>query len=646
MINLGELQVKFSISSKWWLLVVVITVLSLLAIVLLVFAWTDWKENLLTLTDKVVQILSGSLIFSGTLFLGAIILYPLMIFGPVGDIFIGVFPRLLIYTMLFKAAAVALKGFIPQVDFSIHLVSTAILFALIHQLIILFQAVSTHPFSLGWSEVSRYYYASLFFANRFYGFEIPPSVLHPTRYLMQSVPFLFDRLPLVAHRFWQVLLWLIFTTLTAMVFTRRLSLKNRKYQWLLIAWIFLFLQVGPIYYHLLVPLIIVLWGFNLQKPTRNLIVVLLASVWAGISRLNWYPVPAMLAATLYLMERPLGWQTGKLITQDHGTSGSANHPSSQTLANRYIRYYAPIFLWGVLGILVAFSAQTLYMLWSGNRPGQFTSSFTSDLLWYRLWPNATYPLGVFAGVVLLSLPFWILIVIHIRSRHSFNHYLRWLGIGTMLMVLFAGGLLVSVKIGGGSNLHNMDAYLALLLVVSVYLFCSRFTPETEVTTKSVRLSPWVTGLLVLTPILLLVTSGGPRNTFDPAETEIILDEIETLVSETVSLGGDVLFISQRQLPLFGYIQNVPMIPEYEVVFLMEMVMGGNRAYLDQFHADLKSQRFDLIISDPMPEQEKSLDQPFSEENNVWLEEVSNPLQSFYKSVGFYRLVGIEVFVPK
>jgi len=62
--------------------------------------------------------------------------------------------------------------------------------------------ISTYPFSMGWSETSRYYYASLYFSKRIYGMAVPPTVLHPTRYLMQAVPFLLDNSPscLITHR--------------------------------------------------------------------------------------------------------------------------------------------------------------------------------------------------------------------------------------------------------------------------------------------------------------------------------------------------------------------------------------------------------------------------------------------------------------
>jgi len=56
--------------------------------------------------------------------------------------------------------------------------------------------VSTHPFSLDWSETSRYYYASLFFSERIYGLKAAWSPLHPSRYLLQAIPFFLHPLPL------------------------------------------------------------------------------------------------------------------------------------------------------------------------------------------------------------------------------------------------------------------------------------------------------------------------------------------------------------------------------------------------------------------------------------------------------------------
>jgi len=44
------------------------------------------------------------------------------------------------------------------------------------------------------------------------------------------------------------------------------------------------------------------------------------------------------------------------------------------------------------------------------------------------------------------------------------------------------------------------------------------------------------------------------------------------------------------------IEGVPLVPDYELVTLMEMAMSGNMGYLDQFYADLHRQRFALIIA--------------------------------------------------
>jgi len=58
---------------------------------------------------------------------------------------------------------------------------------------------------------------------------------------------------------------------------------------------------------------------------------------------------------------------------------------------------------------------------------------------------------------------------------------------------------------------------------------------------------------------------------------------------------DVLFIKEQQLVTFGNV-FVSMIPEYCAATLMEMVMSGNEAYLDQFFDDLGSKRFDSIVA--------------------------------------------------
>ncbi|NLB71857.1 MAG: hypothetical protein GX797_07640, partial [Chloroflexi bacterium] len=81
--------------------------------------------------------------------------------------------------------------------------------------------VSSSPFSLGWSEGSRIYNASLFFSEKLYGKKFPLPVLHPSRYLMQSLPFLFNIDSIFIHRLWQVLLWVGMTSWASWLFAKK-----------------------------------------------------------------------------------------------------------------------------------------------------------------------------------------------------------------------------------------------------------------------------------------------------------------------------------------------------------------------------------------------------------------------------------------
>ncbi|MCK7481599.1 MAG: hypothetical protein M0C28_33795 [Candidatus Moduliflexus flocculans] len=61
-----------------------------------------------------------------------------------------------------------------------------------------------------------------------------------------------------------------------------------------------------VYYHLEVMVILPLLFVSVKKPWQTLLVVIIASLWAGISRVNWFPMPAMIAIAIYLLEVPFG----------------------------------------------------------------------------------------------------------------------------------------------------------------------------------------------------------------------------------------------------------------------------------------------------------------------------------------------------
>ena len=151
-----------------------------------------------------------------------IAIFSFLLVGRFGDKFFDMPIRLyffwlaaLISYFFLRAAGLPVKGWGA-------LAASAILLAGIYRAAVLLPDISTSPFSLDWSEASRYFYASLFFSKRLYGIAIPPSVLHPTRYLLQSVPFLIPNSPLWVHRLWQVLLWALITFAASYLLARRL----------------------------------------------------------------------------------------------------------------------------------------------------------------------------------------------------------------------------------------------------------------------------------------------------------------------------------------------------------------------------------------------------------------------------------------
>jgi hypothetical protein len=619
------------VSQKWTAAFAVGIFGVLLSLAALAASWTPLGGRLAQWFERLLRALGNLGRFNLVLFIFCIATFVYLILGPQGYLFAGLIARLCLLGMVVFLGGMFLKssGFLSEWTSSLVLswllTGAAYKIATLPDLQMFFlPEVVKYPFSLGWSEASRYYYASLFFGERIYGLPTQPSVLHPSRYLMQALPFLISGLPLWVHRLWQVLLWLVFTGAAAHALAKRLRIEKAWIRLAFTTWAFLFLFQGPVYYHLLVPALIVFWGFDSSRFWRTLAIVLVASAWAGISRINWFPVPGLLAGTLYFLEiSPVA---------------PGDYPGEKKSAWRTsLAYLSKPVLWAASGTLVAFAAQALYVLWSGADPRLFTSSFTSDLLWYRLWPNPTYPLGILPSILLVSAPLLLLLAMGWRGLHP----LRILGIASALVVLFAGGVVVSTKIGGGSNLHNLDAFLTLLLVVGSYAFFR-------------ELGGWGTSLgkrLVVTlalfmPVMFGLAAGGPVSMPEREQVEGALHNLEVLTEEATSQGGEVLFISQRHLLTFGILKNIPLVENYENVFLMEMAMSGNEYYLDSFYQDLRRRRFALIISDQQGNRLKGSEFPFGEENDVWVTRVTQPLLENYRRKDLLKRFGIEVLEPR
>jgi len=619
-------------SRSWVGLALVWSVVLILMIGILITSWSRLNNKLLAMLLKVFRYLHKLGAYNNLFLALLIATFCFLVLGPYGQYLRNIYIRIGLFSLFVLLGAICLKAAGNQHNEFILLGASAVFITTGYRLAAFLPDISNYPFSLGWSEASRYYYASLYLSEKVYGVRITPTVLHPSRYLMQAVPFIFDGTPIWVHRAWQVLLWITTTFLTAFFMTKRLSIEDKLKRWTLIMLGGMILLILPVYYHLQIPLIIILATFNKHHYWRNVLFIIIASVWTGISRVNWYPIPAMLAVTLYTLEIPV---------------------------RRYksLRYLIWPAIFGIVGLSTALFTQWLYIISSGNPPGQFASSFSSDLLWYRLFPNPTYQLGVLSGCILVSIPFWLLSILCLWHRWRSYHKIQLLIISIILLTFCIGGIIVSIKIGGGSNLHNLDAYFSILIVISAYIYYDKFQLDSQANAASKECrnhsarsfsfgKDTIIATLICFSIFFTLQYGKPLELPSPSDTQISLDRLSRFVEKAVTNDGDVLFISERQLVTFRIIPDVAIIPDYEKVFLMEMAMAGNEPYLARLANDLKEHKYSLIVSDPLFINYKGSAEPFGEENDAWVKYVSEPILCYYEPYKILRDIHLQVLTPR
>jgi hypothetical protein len=259
----------------------------------------------------------------------------------------------------------------------------------------------------------------------------------------------------------------------------------------------------------------------------------LGGLWGGISRVNWLPVAGMLAAGLYLIEhRAAGMPVWRYLVVPVG--------------------------WFLGGALAGLSSQFTYAALSGNDPAYFTTSFTSDLLWDRLWPNPNFPLGILLASLLASSPLIFLIVERLTRSEIRWHPVRLLGWAGILLVFFGGGLVVSVKIGGGNDLHNLDAYLFFLLVLASGVGKNARPMQTE--KKGPASTPVTLMVCCRAAVTLYVGTRCDDRQAGPNPAQTAMSRIQTYVDAARQSEGEVLFISERHLLTFSMTEGCAVDP--------------------------------------------------------------------------------------
>ncbi|MGB4594614.1 MAG: hypothetical protein WBI14_01745 [Anaerolineaceae bacterium] len=540
------------------------------------------------------------------------------------QIFNNAVGRLLAALLFAGAGAVVLRqkgsGKSVFLDFAALLLG----YGIVYRVVGFLPEIQTGAFALGWSEGSRFYNASTFVSEELYGQKLPLPVLHPSRYLMQALPFFVGVRDILAHRVWQVVLWLGVTLWGSWLVAKRFHQGLKIPLWQIVAFCVLFFFQGAVYYHLMFVVILVLIGYKRDKPFQTLVFVVLASIWAGISRINWLPVPGLLAMTLYLIDQPI-------------------------TPKRWMKYLVWPAVWTFISLAVGLASKQLYIQISGENPALFDSAFSSPLLWYRLWPNATFFLGILPAIALVCVPLTALVIGEFRSglgRRVF--WLRWLLLIGILAAFFVGGVLVSLKIGGGGDLHNLDAFLVFFLLVCLSILAGKVTPDVEITQESHSFEwrpLWLMLALVIPIFFNLINIGGrqmPSGRNDQADLATLNQAVALVSGEP----GDVLFIAERQLLTFESVDYNKVVVPYEKVFLMEMAMGENREFLREFYRTLESHTYSMIVTDSINEDLQGRDRSFSDENNMWVQLVLEPMLQYYEPAVRLQDGNVNLLIPR
>ncbi|MEW6715920.1 MAG: hypothetical protein AB1345_00220 [Chloroflexota bacterium] len=618
--TMQKIEVVFSFLSGWTVLFLVYIFSCLFAISSIVILW-HWQSRFMNFIELLERPARFWCLAEILVAIAAYIIIGMAFsHSYFGLLLHGFWIRLALLWWVIFFSMFVIKKIGNEMTWSKTLIISIIATAVELQIISFLPQINNYPLSLDWSESSYIYYASLVASQKLYGLQLPMSIVYPSRALLDSLPFLLGSYPIWVHRLWTILLGIGITSTTSLILAFRLKISDRLIRWLFACLVFLYLFSGSVKYELQICIIVILLGVSARRPWRSLFSIVLASFWAGMSRLNWYPVPGLLAVVLYFLEEPIG-----------------------SLRKKF-HYLSKPAVWFTLGLATsilgsAFALRVTNSDWVTLFSFGFTPSY-----WYRLLPSPTYPLGVIPGIILISFPLWWLMVDVFGSFLHNWQPIRLIGLFLITLVLFAGGVFVSTKIGGGSDLHNLDAYLVCLMITGGYMAFNRFTFDTPAC-DPFKLTRWVVTLSVLIPLVFVIQGIQPISIYDYQAAN---RNIQTMQSRIVTAAsqGEVLFINQRQLLTFQYIKGVVLVPDYELVELSAMVYTNNQPYLNRFHNDLKNHRFSMIVVKTQLEVYKSYSYGFGEENDIWVFRVTQPLLCDYRPKLTISELNMTLYVPR
>jgi hypothetical protein len=506
-----------------------------------------------------------------------------------------------------------------------------------------FSQTTDYPFSLGWSEGNRLWDYSLLFGKDLYIYAAghpPVAYLDIGRQLIGGLPFLLPRVSILGERSWLALLAVLPYVLLGMALFRPGDHRPIGVALLCVAWTLLFLSQGPIHAPIILSAMLVALATQ-RKLWISAGLVAVAGYFAELSRFTWLLAPATWAFMLEAL------------------SFNGNHAPS---TRQWLRGVVV----GGAGLAGAGLAAAGFTAGGGEIGSAAAASSSQALLWYRLLPNATYGRGILIGILIAAGP-------AVAS-------LAWLTVGrwrpgplaSAALILppvafLLVGLVVSTKIGGGGDLHNLDMFMITIVIIAALGWR---TLGRQWTASFPRMSSWAQAGLVLAlalpafqPLMVLrplsfgsdsawlTTLTGAQRARDlgslPPEDVVhaSLRQLQGSV-EAATVQGEVLLMDQRQLLTFGYLSGIPLVSEFEKKRMMDEALSGNSRYFEPFYRDLARRRFSLIISSPLRTPIRDTEYGFGEENNAWVKWIAKPILCFYQEQDTLDSVKVELLVPR
>ena len=579
-------------------------------------------------------------------------------YTPWGLVFRGLYFRLLLWFFVTMGMALFLKTGERLMSWStllaaLLLTSSAfsVAFALIN--------VTDYPFSQGWSEGNRMWDYSMMFGR--YLYDYPPDkevfvLLDIGRQFIGGLPFIIPGISIQTERLWVGLTTIIPYLLLGFA-TFRSDFKNKKLWFLLAFWVFIFLKQGPIHPPLVICAFVValLWRGPLWL---GIPLIFATGYFAEESRFTWLFAPGIWIVMLEFSGASLENGRLKISTWWRATLLG--------LSGAIGGYFGPSLLVWVRSVFTEGGGVSL-PVGAVSVESVASSATVQPLLWYRLFPNATYGIGILLALLLAVAP-TILLLVYLASSKKWTPN-PWQKAALLLpsLAFLVVGLIVSTKIGGGGDLHNLDMFsIGITFMAAIAWENGGRQSLGEIDTLPV----WIKVVLVLLmvipgiqplsalrsfqfaediPWLITLTDASDGKFLEMLPPQAEVDEImETIQREVANAkpNGEILFMDQRQLLTFGYVEKVPLVPEYEKKVLMNSAMSGSEPYFKRLYTDLAAKRFSLIISEPLRAPAQDSSYQFGEENNAWVKWVVEPVLCYYEPIETYKSAQIQLLVPK